>query len=84
MKIKTFAVIFLAFLLPAKVWAELSQGSESDICYQQNKDDYHRAHDCLTQKKIEIFNQYKMIVGDVNTKILKTMMGLFLKTTIQI
>ncbi len=75
MKLNSCAVIFLAFLLPTKVWAELSQGSESDMCYQQNNDDYHRAHKCLTQKKNQIFTQYKMIVGDVNTRILKNYDG---------
>lgn len=75
MKLNTYVVIFLAFLLPTKVWAELSQGSENDICYKQNNDDYHRAHDCLTQKKNDIFTQYKRIVDDVNNRILKSYDG---------
>lgn len=75
MKLNTCAVIFLAFLLPTKVWAELSQGSENDICYKQSNDDYHRAHDCLTHKKNDIFAQYKKIVDDVNNRILKNYDG---------
>lgn len=75
MKIKTLIILAITLITPVKSWAELSQGMENDLCYKQSNNDYHKAHDCLLNKKNEIFAQHERIADDTNKRILKNYDG---------
>ncbi|WP_312685791.1 lysozyme inhibitor LprI family protein [Kosakonia sp.] len=71
MKKNMFVIVLAGLFLPLKAFAGLGEGLETEQCYKKYNNDYHMAHDCISQKKKEILSKLDEFIKSTGNDIVK-------------